>query len=113
MYRPSCLIEAYVRPEKYWLVWAGLLANHLFNFNLIFLSDGLTAAAERAAGPADLYRCQPVHFAAMDGHRVARVALGIAWPFGCKTLQIGKSIDFKSGEYCSQSVENQNSANSH
>ncbi len=40
MYRPSCLIEAYVRPEKYWLVWAGPLANHLLNFNFIFLSDG-------------------------------------------------------------------------
>ncbi len=44
-YRPSCLIEAYDRPEKYWLVWAGPLASNLFNFNLIFLSDGLTAAA--------------------------------------------------------------------
>jgi hypothetical protein len=49
MYRPSCLIEAYVRPEKYWLVWARPLANHLFNFNFIFLSDGSTATAERAA----------------------------------------------------------------
>ncbi len=49
MYRPSCLTEAYVRPENNWLVWAGLEANHLFNFNFIFLSDGLTAAAERAA----------------------------------------------------------------
>ncbi len=48
-YRPSCLTEAYVRPENNWLVWAGLEANHLFNFNFIFLSDGLTAAAERAA----------------------------------------------------------------
>jgi hypothetical protein len=56
MYRPSCLIEAYVRTEKYWLVWAGLKANHLFNFNFIFLSDSLTAAAERAAGLADFYR---------------------------------------------------------
>jgi hypothetical protein len=43
LYGPSCLIEAYDRPEKYWLVWAGPLASHLFNFNLIFLSDGLTA----------------------------------------------------------------------
>jgi hypothetical protein len=40
LYRPSCLIEAYVMPEKYLLVWAGPLANHLFNFNFIFLSDG-------------------------------------------------------------------------
>jgi hypothetical protein len=39
LYRPSCLIEAYDRPEKYLLVWAGPLASHLFNFNFIFLSD--------------------------------------------------------------------------
>jgi hypothetical protein len=39
-YRPSCLLEAYFRPEKYLLVSAGLKANHLFNFNLIFLSGG-------------------------------------------------------------------------
>ncbi len=38
IYRPSCLIEAYIRPEKYWLVWAGPLANHPFNFNFIFLA---------------------------------------------------------------------------
>jgi hypothetical protein len=31
MNRPSCLIEAYVRPVKYWLVWGGPLANHLNN----------------------------------------------------------------------------------
>jgi hypothetical protein len=56
LYRPSCFIEAYVRPEKYWLVWAGPLANHPFNLNYIFLSDGLTGAAERAACFADLDR---------------------------------------------------------
>jgi hypothetical protein len=56
MYRPLCLIEAYIRPEKYWLVWAEPLANHPFNFNFIFLSDGTTAVAERAAIFADLYR---------------------------------------------------------
>jgi hypothetical protein len=55
MYRPSCLIEAYIRSEKYWLVWTEPLANHLFNFNFIFLSDGLTVTAERAACFADLY----------------------------------------------------------
>jgi hypothetical protein len=32
------LIEAFVRPGKYWLVWAGPSAIHLFNFNLIFLA---------------------------------------------------------------------------
>jgi hypothetical protein len=57
LYRPSCLIEAYDRPEKYWLVWAGPLASHLFHFNFIFLSDGLTAVAERAACFACTYRC--------------------------------------------------------
>jgi hypothetical protein len=56
MYRPSCLIEAYVRPEKYRLVWAEPLANHINNFYFIFLSDGLTAVAERAACFADLDR---------------------------------------------------------
>jgi hypothetical protein len=45
IYRPSCLIKAYIRPEKYCFVWAGPLANHPFNFNFIFLSDGATAAA--------------------------------------------------------------------
>jgi hypothetical protein len=57
MYRPSYLIEAYVRPEKYWLVWDGLKANHLLNFNLIFLSDGLTAVAEKVAVPSDFFCC--------------------------------------------------------
>jgi hypothetical protein len=35
----------------------------------------------------------------------------VAWPFGCKTLQIEKSTKFKSGKYGDQSAENQNSAN--
>jgi hypothetical protein len=56
LYRPPYLIEAYVWPENYWLVWAGPLANHSFNFNFIFLSDSSTAAAERVACFADLYR---------------------------------------------------------
>jgi hypothetical protein len=56
------VIEAYVWPEKYWLVWAGPLANHPFNFNFIFLSDGATAAAERATCFADLYNRYPVLF---------------------------------------------------
>jgi hypothetical protein len=55
-YRLSCLIEAYDRSEKYWLVWAGPLASHLFNFNFIFLSNGLMAVAERAACFSYLYR---------------------------------------------------------
>jgi hypothetical protein len=55
MYWPSCLIEAYVRPEMLWLVWAGPLAMHPLNFNFIFLRDGFTAAAKRAACFAGLY----------------------------------------------------------
>ncbi len=56
IHRPSCYIEAYIRPEKYCFVWAGPLANHPFNFNFIFLSDGLTAAAERVACFPAVYR---------------------------------------------------------
>ncbi len=67
MYRPSCLIEAYVRPEKYWLVWDGPLANQPFNFNFIFLSNGLMVTAERAACFADIFH-------GMDGRRAAGLA---------------------------------------
>jgi hypothetical protein len=56
MYRPSCLIEAYGGPEKYWLVCVVLLANYLFNLNFIFPSDGISAAAKLATGPADVFR---------------------------------------------------------
>ncbi len=55
MYKPSWLIEAYGGPEKYWLVCVGLLVNHLINLNSIFLSDGVSAAAEWAAGLADVF----------------------------------------------------------
>jgi hypothetical protein len=44
----QCLLETYVRPEKYWSVCVGLLANHLFDINFIFLSDSLMVATERA-----------------------------------------------------------------
>jgi hypothetical protein len=40
IYRPSYLIEADVRPKKYWLVCVGLFANHLINSNYLFLDDG-------------------------------------------------------------------------
>jgi hypothetical protein len=68
MYRPSCLIEAYVRPEKYWFLWAGPLAKHPFSFNFILLSDGLMAMAERAACFAS--RC---FSAGTDERRAAKV----------------------------------------
>jgi hypothetical protein len=55
MYRPSCLFEANVRPEKYWLVCVGLLANNLLILNF-FLSDGLTVVVDLAAGPVDVFR---------------------------------------------------------
>jgi hypothetical protein len=56
LYRPSCLTEAYGGPEKYWLVFVVLLANYLFNINFIFPSDSISAAAELATGPADVFR---------------------------------------------------------
>jgi hypothetical protein len=46
MYWPSCLTEASFMPEKYWLVGVGLLANHLFSSNIIFLSGSGMAAVE-------------------------------------------------------------------
>jgi hypothetical protein len=46
--------EAYIRPVKYWLVCVGLLANHLFNINFIFFSNGLVE--ERVAGIVNVYR---------------------------------------------------------
>jgi hypothetical protein len=67
------------------------MANHPFNFNFIFLSDGITAAT--------------------DGGRVAKLAWGVAWPFFRPTLPVEKSCEFKFGEYSSKSTENQNSAN--
>jgi hypothetical protein len=36
IYRPSCIIEAYRSPKKYWLVSVGLLDAHIFNFHFIF-----------------------------------------------------------------------------
>ncbi len=48
----------------------------------------------------------------MDGRRTVRFAWGVALPFSCKTLQIDKSTEFKSGEYVGQSAGNKNSANS-
>jgi hypothetical protein len=45
-YWPSCLLEAYGGPEKYWLLCFGLLAAHIYDLNFIFLSQGLLAVAE-------------------------------------------------------------------
>jgi hypothetical protein len=48
---------------------------------------------------------------ATDGRRTAKLAWGVAWPFGCPKLPVEKSSEFKFGEYSGQSAENQNSAN--
>jgi hypothetical protein len=56
MYWPSCFIEAFVRPEKYLLMCIGLLANHLFSSNIIFLSSSFLAAAECVTCFVDLDR---------------------------------------------------------
>ncbi len=75
MYRPSCLMEAFIRSKKYWFVWAGPLANHLFNFNFTLLSDGLTVAAERVACFADMDRCRATIF-----------EWGVAWTIAYKCV---------------------------
>jgi hypothetical protein len=52
------------------------------------------------------------YYPATDGRRVAKLAWGVAWPFGRPSLPVEKSSKFKFGEYSGQSAENQNSANS-
>ncbi len=52
------------------------------------------------------------HSAEIDGNRVDRFEWGIAWSFACKMHDIEMSSEFKSGEYCSQSVKYWNSTNS-
>jgi hypothetical protein len=48
MYRPSCLIEAYTVPEKYWLVSIELLAVYLFNEGIIFCHRGEDRLAQES-----------------------------------------------------------------
>jgi hypothetical protein len=57
------------------------------------------AAAERASGSAIFTTASRSYSAAIDRCKAAKLARDIAWPFGCKTLQIEKSTDFKSGKY--------------
>jgi hypothetical protein len=47
LYRPSCLIEAYIRPEKYCFVWAGPLANHHSILTSFFLATAKRRQKER------------------------------------------------------------------
>jgi hypothetical protein len=58
--RPSFLIEAFGSPGKGWLLCVDLLRTDLFDIAAIFCHDGLQAAAERAAGPADVGQLHPV-----------------------------------------------------
>jgi hypothetical protein len=50
------------------------------------------------------------YFVATDGRRAAKLAWGVAWPFGCPTLPVEKSSEFKFGEYSGQSAETRISA---
>jgi hypothetical protein len=86
------------------------LADHPFNFNFIFLSDGLMAVAERAAYSQLYTTASRCYSAATDGRRAAKSALGVAWAFGRQTLPVEKYSEFKCGKYGGQSVKNQNSA---
>ncbi len=111
IYRPSCHIEAYIRPEKYCFVWAGPLANHHSILTSFYLA---TAKRQRRKERHVLLiwtAASQAYSAATDGRRAAKLAWGVAWPFGRKTLPVEKSSEFKFGEYGSQSAENQNSAN--
>jgi hypothetical protein len=108
LYRPSCHIEAYIRPEKYWLVWAGPLANHHSILTSFFL-----ATAERwrrkERHVLRIYTTASWSYStAANGRRAAKLAWGVAWPFGCPTLPLEKSSEFKFGKYSGQYAENQN-----
>jgi hypothetical protein len=113
--RHFCLIEAYVRPEKYWLVWAGGLANHLFYLTSFFL----VLACRRQRNERQVLwmysAASQAHSAAMDVHvrRANRFWRDVTQNFFCKTFQMKKSSGFKSvANMCSrQSARVQNSAN--
>jgi hypothetical protein len=106
--RPSCHIEAYIRPEKYCFVWAGPLANH----HSILTSFFLATAERRRRKERYVFRIYTTasrrYSVATDGRRAAKLAWGVAWPFGCPTLLVEKSSKFKFGEYSGQSAENHN-----
>jgi hypothetical protein len=108
IYRPSCHIEAYIRLEKYCFVWAGPLANH----HSILTSFFLVTAERRQRKERYVLRIYTAasrrYSVATDGRRAAKLAWGVAWPFGCPTLPVEKSSEFKFGEYSGQSAENQN-----
>jgi hypothetical protein len=72
--RPSCHIEAYIRPEKYWLVWAGPLANH----HSILTSFFLATAERQRRKERYVLRIYTAAFrsysAVTDGSRAAKLA---------------------------------------
>jgi hypothetical protein len=74
LYRPSCLIEAYIRPEKYCFVWAGPLANH----HSILTSFFLATAQRRRRKERHVLRiwtaASRFHSAATNGRRAAKFA---------------------------------------
>jgi hypothetical protein len=86
------------------------MANHPFDFNLIFLSDGLTARRKERHVLRIYTAASQCYSAAMDGHRDAKLAWSVDWPFGRKTLLVEKSSEFKFGEYGGLSAKNQNFA---
>jgi len=111
LYRPSCHIEAYIRPEKYCFVWAGPLANHHSILTSFFLATAKRRRRKERHVLLIWTAASQAYSAATDGRRAAKLAWGVAWPFGCPTLPVKKSSEFKFGEYSGQSAENQNSAN--
>ncbi len=74
LYRPSCHIETYIRPEKYCFVWAGPLANH----HSILTSFFLATAERRRQKERYFLRILTAAFwsysAATDGGRAAKLA---------------------------------------
>jgi hypothetical protein len=97
-----------IRPEKYCFVCAGSLANH----HSILTSFFLATAERRRRKERYVLRIYTTaswrYSVATDGRRAAKLAWGIAWPFGCPTLPAEKSSEFKFGEYSGHSAENQN-----
>jgi hypothetical protein len=74
LYRPSCHIEAFIRPEKNCFVWAGLLANH----HSILTSFLLATAQRRRRKERHVLRIYTAasrsYSAATNGRRAAKFA---------------------------------------
>jgi hypothetical protein len=74
LYRPSCHVEAYIRPEKYCFLWAGPLASH----HSILTSFFLATAQRRRRKERYVLRIYTAasrsYSAATDGRRAAKLA---------------------------------------